>query len=304
MNCPEAENQPLLLLVDDDPSNLRLIGDVLAGSYQVTVATSGEVALRLAQEQLPDLVLMDVVLPGITGLEACRRLGANPATSDIPVIFITGGTTEYDELACWDAGGVDYVSKPIHPTTLTRRIAVHIKLKQQADRLRMLAGTDPLTGLANRRTFDLNLTTEWRRCQRLGAPISVAILDADWFKRFNDRYGHEGGDRVLRMLATTMQEVCSRASDTVARLGGEEFCILMPNTGEEGASILIERVLGRIAELCEPHADSPFGRLTVSAGIATLIPRDGREASDLMATADKRLYKAKAAGRAQACSSD
>lgn len=304
MNDPVDDAQPVLLLVDDDPGNLRLMGDVLAGSYRLRVATSAEAALRIANEQLPDLILMDVVLPGISGLEACRRLAANPATSGIPVIFITGGTTEHDELACWDAGGVDYVNKPIHPVTLTRRIAVHIKLKQQADRLRLLAGTDSLTGLANRRTLDVNLLAEWRRCQRLGAPVSVAILDVDWFKQYNDRYGHEGGDRILRLLASTMRDVCSRASDTVARLGGEEFCLLMPNTSEEGASVLVERVLQRIAALCEPHAASPLGKLSVSAGIASCIPQAGADSSILLVTADRRLYRAKEAGRARACASD
>ena len=303
-NQAETDGRPTLLIVDDDPGNLRLIGSILEDVYQLRVATTAETALRIAREQMPELILMDVVLPGISGLDACRKLAADPVTSDIPVIFITGGTTESDELACWDAGGVDYVSKPIQPVTLVRRIAVHMKLKQQTDRLRRMAGTDALTGLANRRTFDTHLASEWRRCRRLGMPLSVALVDADWFKGYNDRYGHDAGDRALKLLASTMKSVCTRASDIVARIGGEEFGILMPNTSQDGALVLVQRVRDGIADIRETHAGSPFGCLTVSAGVATVVPDATRDTTWLMRTADKRLYRAKDAGRNQACDTD
>ncbi|MAL02822.1 MAG: diguanylate cyclase response regulator [Arenimonas sp.] len=290
---------PVLLLVDDDPGNLRLLAGLLGDSYELRLATRAEAALQIAASQHPDLILMDVMLPGMSGLEACRRLAQDPGTMDIPVIFITGGSSEDDELACWDAGGVDFVSKPVHPVTLARRVAVHIKLKQQADRLRELAGTDALTGLANRRTFDSHASREWRRCRRLHLPLSLAILDVDWFKAFNDHYGHAGGDRALRLLADTLRRLCTRAGDTVARLGGEEFALLMPNTNAEGARTLLGRLLEAVDSLQEPHAASPLGQLSISAGIASVEPETGGDLASLMALADRRLYLAKAAGRAR-----
>ncbi|KFL35996.1 GGDEF domain-containing protein [Arenimonas donghaensis] len=296
---PPSNGRPVLLVVDDDPGNLRLLAGLLGESYDLRLATRAEAALKIAASQHPDLILMDVVLPGMSGLEACRRLAQDPGTADIPVIFITSGSSEDDELACWDAGGVDFVSKPVHPVTLARRVAVHIKFKQQADRLRELAGTDALTGLANRRTFDAHASREWRRCRRLRLPLSVAILDVDWFKAFNDYYGHDGGDRALRLLADTFRKLCTRAGDTVARLGGEEFALLMPNTNAEGARTLIARLLEAVHSLQEPHASSPLGYLSLSAGLASVEPATGGDLAALMTLADQRLYRAKDAGRAR-----
>lgn len=296
---PASNRHPVLLVVDDDPGNLRLLAGLLGESYDLRLATGAEAALRIAANQHPDLILMDVMLPGMSGLEACRRLAEEPRTADIPVVFITGGTSEGDELACWDAGGVDFVSKPVHPVTLLRRVAVHIKLKQQADRLRELAGTDTLTGLANRRTFNALASREWGRCSRLQLPLSVAILDVDWFKAFNDHYGHDGGDRALRLVAESFRRLCTRAGDVVARLGGEEFALLMPDTNAEGARKLIARVLEAVHSLQEPHAASPLGYLSLSAGLASVEPAKGGDLSALMTLADQRLYRAKAAGRAR-----
>lgn len=299
-----AGRRPVLLLVDDEPANLRLMSDILAEQYELLLATNTEAALRIARAQKPDLVLMDVVLPGISGLEACRRLGNLAETSDIPVIFITGGSSEDEELACWDAGGVDFVGKPIRPVTLLRRIASHISLKMQSDELRVLAGTDPLTGLANRRTFDSHLAKEWRRCWRQRLPLSMAIIDVDWFKAYNDHYGHDAGDQALRAVSDALQSACTRAGDTVARLGGEEFAVLMPGTSSEGAQTLIGRLFSLLEERAMPHEGSPLARLSASAGVATCHPGPASDSSELMALADNRLYEAKAQGRARFVSSD
>lgn len=290
-----------LLVVDDNLLNLRLAYEILGSQYQVFAATTGQQALDFCATTPPDLILLDVVMSGMDGLETCRRLQADPATRDIPVIFVTGGTREGDEEACWQAGGVDFVSKPVSATTLRNRVRVHLTLKEQSDQLRQLAFIDGLTGLSNRRYFDERFETEWLRARRQAAQMSVIALDVDYFKRFNDSYGHPAGDVCLQTLANVMRNCLARPGDLCARYGGEEFMCLLPDTPLEGALALTDKLARAIAVLALPHRDgTSSGIVTVSMGVANCVPRDGLTPAALTTLADNMLYEAKADGRARA----
>lgn len=293
-----------VLAVDDNPANVRLVYEILGREYEVFAAASGQAALDFCVATPPDLVLLDVVMGGMDGLETCRRLRADPRTCDIPVIFVTGGTIEVDEEACWAAGGVDFVAKPVSATTLRNRVRVHLTLKQQADLLRQMAFIDGLTGLHNRRYFDAQLTAEWRRARRNNTPVSVLMIDLDFFKQFNDRYGHPAGDLCLRQLGQILMEVVSRSADLCARYGGEEFVCLLPETDLDGAMQLAQRIINALAGRRLVHEGSRASAyVTASVGAATCYVGALDQAAQLLQLADQMLYRAKAEGRAQAVGS-
>ncbi|MET3134181.1 diguanylate cyclase (GGDEF)-like protein [Oxalobacteraceae bacterium GrIS 1.11] len=291
-----------VLVVDDQPINIHLIHQILSKEHTVFAATSGEQALAFCQESPPDLVLLDVVMDGMDGLEVCRRLKNDPDTKAIPVVFVTGGFQVEDENACWEAGGVDFVNKPINPLTLRNRVHAHLQLKFQADALRALAFIDGLSGIANRRYFDESLDSEWRRCNRSGKPLALLMIDVDFFKRYNDRYGHQAGDDCLKRIVAALKAGASRPYDLVARYGGEEFACLLPETDAAGALAMAQKLELAIRALRIEHLDSDVDTVaTISAGVAVLRPeRDGNGAS-LVLRADAALYRAKAMGRGRAC---
>ena len=293
--------QPRLLVVDDQPVNVQALYQTFAADHQVLMATNGEQALALCRSRQPDLVLLDVVMAGMDGLTVCRRLKADPATCDIPVIFVTAQDDERDETSGLEAGAVDFISKPINPAVVRARVKTHLTLKSQADLLRHWVYIDGLTGVFNRRHFDERLAMEWSRSTRLDKPLSVVLLDVDHFKRFNDRYGHQAGDDVLRQVAAALKSALRRPTDMVARYGGEEFVCLLPDT-ELDSALLLARQIGRAVQDCRiEHAEAPGGVLTVSLGLCTRsgVAATGSPAA-LLGGADAQLYAAKASGRNQA----
>ncbi|WP_020410877.1 diguanylate cyclase [Hahella ganghwensis] len=291
-----------ILIVDDQPLMIRVIHQIFADEHELYMATSGEQALVFCQNNPPDLVLLDVMMPGLDGLETCRRLKQDERTSAIPVIFVTGQTTEEEENACWDAGCVDFVSKPVNSRTLLKRVRSHLTLKFQSDLLRRMAMVDGLTKLANRRYFDQYLQQEWRRCRRTGKPLSLILLDIDFFKKFNDSLGHQQGDDSLRSVAGTIAASTQRPADLAARYGGEEFAVILPETDLVGASNLAESIEKSIRELRIEHPSSPIdGVLSVSIGVSSLVPDDTHQSDQLIESADRNLCLAKERGRAQVC---
>ena len=292
-----ADKPARILVVDDQPLNIVAIHQLFEGEHEMFMATGGEQALAFCRATPPDLVLLDVVMPEPGGLAVCRALAADPATCDIPVIFVTGIDDPDGEAACWDAGGVDFITKPLNVHTVRNRVRVHLTLKRQADLLRRLAWLDGLTGIPNRRHFDDRLDAEWRRCARLDAPMSVVAIDIDHFKRFNDTYGHLAGDEALRAVAQAASGCLSRPGDVLARTGGEEFMCLLPHADSGGATVVAERIREAVGALAIPHTGSNFGRVTVSLGVASVQPARTGESSDLLHAADRALYRAKAAGR-------
>ncbi|MGB0671111.1 MAG: GGDEF domain-containing response regulator, partial [Rhodospirillales bacterium] len=249
-------------------------------------------------EQKPDLILLDVMMPEMDGFEVLVRLKDDPATSSIPVIFVTALAQEEDEAKGLRLGAIDYVTKPLRPPVVRARVRNHLALKKALDDLSRIAATDPLTGLANRRAFDEAIGTEWARARRGQEPLSLVLLDLDHFKAFNDTYGHGKGDDCLRATSAVIDATASRASDLAVRLGGEEFGVLLPGVGEDGAMDIAERIRAGIEALAIPHAGSKVAAVvTSSLGVATCLPSPDCTALDLYEAADKALYSAKNGGR-------
>ncbi|PWC46670.1 diguanylate cyclase [Azospirillum sp. TSA6c] len=293
-----ADLRPKILVVDDIPSNVHVLSRILKDDYDIYFATDGEKALDLVQARMPDLVLLDIMMPGMDGFEVCRRIKADPAIHDIPVIFISAKSEVEDETRGLEVGAIDFITKPISPPIVKARVRNHLLLKRQTDLLRSLSFLDGLTGIANRRRFDDAMAREWRRCARSNLPLSLIILDVDHFKAYNDHYGHQAGDECLRMVAELLSDRAKRPSDLVARYGGEEFVCLLPETDGPGAVRVAEGFRTGVAECRIPHAQSPvIPYVTISLGVATVIPSADGSPEQLAEMADQLLYRAKRTGR-------
>lgn len=296
---PSLPSRPRLLLVDDQPTNIHLLHALFRDDFDVLAATDGYQAIELCRQQHPDLVLLDVCMHELDGYEVCRRLKADPATREVPVIFLTGQQASADEVLGFELGAVDFITKPINPVVVRARVRTHVALKLQSDLLRSIAMVDGLTGVGNRRKFDQSLQSDWRQCVRDGKPLSLLLADVDRFKEYNDRYGHLAGDNCLRAVAQALKSTLLRPRDSLARYGGEEFVCLLPYTDETGAAELGRRMLEQVRELAIVHQDSPGeGRVSISIGAATVLPGEDVTAEALLAAADVQLYLAKGDGRA------
>ena len=289
-----------ILIADDEPTNLDILVDIFEENYEISIAVNGEQALDLARTALPDLILLDVMMPVLNGYEVCAELKQDAATADIPVIFITGLSEDQAETQGLDVGAVDYVTKPINPKIIQKRVTNHIELKKARDRLKQLSVTDGLTGLANRRCFDQVLDLEGRRLRRAGSSyLSLILIDVDHFKKYNDAYGHIAGDRCLRAVSGVIQRTVNRAADLAARYGGEEFACILPATPLAGAVEVAERIRNGVIALNIPHETSTTADVvTISVGVAMV--RAGEDTGDItsvVAAADAMLYRAKIAGR-------
>ncbi|QDD66043.1 diguanylate cyclase [Herbaspirillum seropedicae] len=294
-------SRPRILLCDDQPINIRLANALLKGDYEIFMATSGLQAIELSEKVTPDLILMDVNMPGLNGYDTCERLKQNTLTLSIPVIFLTGLKSEEDEVKAFEVGGVDFISKPINGTVLKARVLTHLTLKLQSDFYRNIAVTDSLTGLFNRRKFDSELAEKWELCKRSGQAMSLLLIDIDHFKKYNDHYGHQAGDHCLAEVAHAIRSNFHRSYDCVARYGGEEFACILPMTGREQAIRQAQEVCKAVARRQLPHAHSDASAwVSLSIGVATMIaPDHNASPASLLALADKNLYAAKANGRAQ-----
>lgn len=294
--------KPLILIVDDTPTNIQILAENLAADYRIKVAASGKAALEVvAKQEAPDLILLDVMMPLMDGYEVCSRLKQNPATCNIPVIFVTAMNDGADEERGLKLGAVDYIAKPFHLPIVKARIHNHIKLKLMTDLLESMAWIDGLTGIPNRRRFDQVLDAEWKRAQRAGTPLSLIMVDVDHFKDYNDHHGHSAGDICLKRVASTLASSVTRAGDLVARYGGEEFVLLMPETDIKGVRLFAEQLCQRTEEQKIPHGRSSASSwVTISVGYASTIPNQDGKASALLDEADQMLYHAKHNGRNRA----
>lgn len=294
--------RPRMLLVDDHVIHLQTLHQALKGESHLFMATNGTQALALCREKMPDLVLLDVEMPDMSGLEVCERLKADPLTQHIPVIFISAHQGPEMETNGLDRGAVDFIAKPFNRRVVQARVKTHLLLKMHNDLLRERVFLDGLTGVHNRRLFDERLEMEWARAQRSGAPLSLILLDVDHFKRYNDHYGHLAGDDCLKLLAQLARQVPKRPADLFARYGGEEFACLLPETPLEAAVDLAHQIEQAVAAQALPTVVSDVGpHVTVSLGVATRRgPHPGAPAA-LVAAADHQLYQAKQTGRGRVC---
>jgi diguanylate cyclase (GGDEF)-like protein len=316
-----------ILVVDDSVDSRLLIQRFLeeAGHRQFLVAESAPEALRLlgADGNPPagtvELILMDLQLPGMNGIEACRRISGDPRFRDIPVIVVTGSADDANLTEAFQAGAVDYLTKPINPVELAARVRSVLRLKAEMDQrkqreaelieatyrlaaakseLQRLSAMDGLTGITNRRRFDELLTGEWKRAAREGTSLSVILVDIDHFKHFNDRYGHLAGDDCLQRVAIALRDTVSRPGDCVARYGGEEFVAMLASTDAAGARAVAEHMRAAVESLAIDHAASTTAtRVTISLGVSTMVPTDTGSPESLVAAADGALYESKNAGR-------
>ena len=258
-----------ILIVDDEPINAEILANALQQDYWVHIAPSGAKALDILNKHTVDLILLDIRMPGMDGFEVLRKLKADERTAKIPVMFVTGEDSTDDELKGLQLGAVDYVRKPYRVPLATARIAVQIELKVKNDLLEEMASADGLTGIANRRKFDEMLDLLFADCLRNERNLALLLLDIDYFKQFNDTYGHAVGDMALKRVASVLHDNAQRGSDVVARVGGEEFAILLPDVSDRDLKTFCERIHASIAGLGIEHSSSRVSdTLTVSIGAA------------------------------------
>ncbi len=334
-----AAEKPRILIVDDQPDNIAVLTNILKNQYTLMAATSGEKAIRNALQHQPDLILLDIIMPDIDGYEVCRRLKSDLRTRKIPIIFVTGMGEAEDEARGFELGAVDYIAKPFKPLVVEARIKTQMELKISRDslehlaaerakqlvhcdllssaleeansKLHILASTDILTGLYNRRHFNEVISVEKSRYTRYmnkdAVAFSLLFIDMDNFKYYNDTFGHHAGDLVLSEMARLIQNLL-RASDTAARYGGDEFVILLPHTGGEGAIILANRIIEKLKGkngfqeeisqlLYKPVGIREENRIGCSIGVVSYNSDLFNDLEAMQVAADRALYQAKASGK-------
>jgi diguanylate cyclase (GGDEF)-like protein len=302
------ERMATILVADDEPINRSLIQRRLErAGYRVLTAQNGQEAVEKARDALPDLVILDIMMPVMDGLEACRLIKEDASTQDIPVIFLSARDETEVKVSGLSLGANDYISKPFKAEELLARVDVAMRMKRERDRLRLSAEearaqtelaqeramTDALTGMLNRYGLQRVLAYEHAEARRYNRPLSCLMIDLDNFKTINDTYGHSAGDTALQQVATILTEVVRR-SDMVFRYGGEEFLVLLPETDLEGATSLAEKIRATAAAGLFGDGERIF-HLTLSAGAASLT--DHESGNDMIARADVALYQAKEQGR-------
>ncbi|NQZ22745.1 MAG: diguanylate cyclase [Colwellia sp.] len=297
MNIKKQYN---ILAVDDAKDTLMLLEfDLAEEGYQVFTADCGEVALKILAEQNIDLILLDMYMPGISGLAMLQKLKAHPVLANISVIMLSASDDEDQIVAALEFGADDYVTKPYIPKVLLARLRTSLRLLEKTLELESLAKTDFLTGINNRGCFDDLAHKAVSLAKRNELPIVIAMLDIDFFKAVNDNYGHDAGDKVLIKFAEVMSE-CFRDYDIIGRVGGEEFSVCMPNTSAENATIACDRFRERLENTQILLTDSQAESITVTVSIGLSLGQ-GAEISldDLLKKSDISLYQAKESGRNQ-----
>lgn len=295
----DLSKQQTILIVDDAKTNINILAELLKPDFRIRAATNGEKALEIAfSVNPPDLILLDVLMPGIDGYEVCKRMKASSQTKNIPVIFITGKVTEEDEIYGFNLGAVDYITKPFSPVIVKARVNMHAELKRHRDYLEGISYLDGLTGIPNRRRFNEYLSFACDFSHREEVPVSMVMMDIDHFKLFNDHYGHQEGDSCLIQIAQALSGIIVERTDLVARYGGEEFACILPNRTEEEALEIAQKLRRAVLDLRIPHETSRVEPIvTISLGVATVIPSADKTCKDLIKAADEALYRSKESGR-------
>ena len=290
-----------LLIVDDDKSNLMMLSHILQTEYNVRVALDGKSALAIAEKYSPDLILLDILMPDMDGYQVFTSLQNLDKTANIPVIFITGLSNNSDEKKGLKLGAVDYISKPFDDMIIKLRVHNQIQIINQMRTIEHLSMIDQLTGIPNRRNFDNRLHLEWGRSIRENISISLLMVDIDHFKKYNDSYGHQQGDKALCIVAQTLLQTLKRTSDFAARWGGEEFAVLIPNSNSLGGLDIGEQIRVNV-EAADLYCDNgDLTKVTVSIGVNTHKPTLSSSVDNFIFKADRALYNAKNAGRNKVC---
>jgi diguanylate cyclase (GGDEF)-like protein len=311
------DSPPTILVVDDTQNNVTILERLLTSEgYQVISAYRGNTALNLAEKHHPDLILLDIGMPIMDGHEVCSRLKASEKTNDIPVIFISAFSDTEEIVKALSVGGVDYVTKPFQIEEVLARIAIHIQIrylqklleekntileaeiqrrKKVENQLKILAATDPLTKIYNRRQFFELAMNEYSRSRRSGKPLSIIMIDIDHFKKVNDTYGHLVGDQVLIYFAQLLKK-CIRAYDLLGRYGGEEFVVMLPETNNQLAVMIAERLRTFTEKTVLPVKSHKIS-ITASFGVSSNNKDSELPLEAILHRADQALYKSKQDGR-------
>ncbi|MDJ0554485.1 MAG: PleD family two-component system response regulator [Microcoleaceae cyanobacterium MO_207.B10] len=312
--------QPQILIVDDEKTIRLILRRVMEkDGYQVMEANNGKECLEICEKQLPNLILLDAMMPGLDGFTCCSELQKKFEEETPPVLMITVLDDQGSVDLAFQVGAKDYVTKPIHWAVLRQRVRRLLQtqwamneLRRQVEKERMLteklekaneelerlASIDSLTMLANRRYFDKFIKNEWKRGIRTSFPLSVVMCDVDFFKAYNDTYGHPAGDLCLKKVAEVICNNVNRSTDLVARYGGEEFIVVLPETDVKGAIYVAEKIRKGIKDSAIEHQNSQVSNyVTISCGVATYYPQLESDLNDLINDADLALYEAKSQGR-------
>ena len=301
------QKRPSILIVDDTETNVDILVELLSDSYEIVVALDGRSALEILEEQEVDLILLDIMMPIIDGYEVCRRVKQNEKTNNIPIIFITAKMDEESIEKAYEAGGMDYVTKPFKPKELFARIKTQLQLRaliqeleSSKNALKHLSETDPMTDLCNRRYFNHTSKSIMELAKRDKTVLTVVMLDIDKFKEVNDTYGHNVGDEIIISLADILFEM-TRKSDLACRFGGEEFILLLPETSLEGAMVIAEKIRKKVESFSLRLEDEREVNITISLGVSQVDTKNDLSMESAIKRADIALYKAKENGRNKVC---
>jgi diguanylate cyclase (GGDEF)-like protein len=305
----KAQEKFSILLVDDDSMVVRILSRILADFTPLRFATSGRAALKLARESVPDLVLLDVDMPELSGFEVCKAFKGDPALAEVPIIFITSHESAQLEAKGLELGAADFIGKPPHAPLVLARVRTYQRLKMLSDTMRSAVKMDFLTGAVTRRELEKALTQEWLRAQRSAAPLALLLADIEGFTAYNAEFGEEKADACLKSVADSLRLAAHRPTDVLGRFAGGKFALLLPGTDAQGASTVARRAMDEVSDLQIPHAASMgSGRVTLSVGgscrdascsmtwnaAAAAVP------NDLIAAAEQALKSARSAGGHQA----
>ncbi|RCJ33850.1 diguanylate cyclase response regulator [Nostoc punctiforme NIES-2108] len=306
MKATDQESQSLVLIVDDEPFIRLILRHFLEREgYQIAEAQNGIEAINVFKQLHPDIVLLDAIMPDMDGFECCTQLELLDCNKHTPILMITGLDDQESVDRAFTVGAIDFVTKPIHWAVLRQRVKRLIQQSQLQQKLeavnlelQRLVTIDGLTQIANRRRFEEYFSQEWQLLKREQRPLSLILCDVDFFKLYNDTYGHRVGDRCLQKIAQAIKDMIKRPGDLVARYGGEEFAVILPNTDTKGATHVADEICHAVRGLAIPHQNSQVSPyVTISVGFTTEIPQPDSDLEEMIATADRALYKAKAAGR-------
>ncbi|MDN5128732.1 diguanylate cyclase [Aliarcobacter butzleri] len=291
--------KPTILIVDDMTTNLLLLSDLLKDDCNIKISKSGTKALEILNAPNDiDLVLLDIEMPDINGYEVCKELKNNNKTKNLPIVFITAKNSEEDEEFALNLGAIDYITKPFSKAILKLRLKNHLELKLKTDLLEQLSMYDGLTNIRNRRFFDEAFETTFLEIKRENKNLAIMMIDIDFFKPYNDNYGHGKGDEALKKVAFALQSTIKRPTDLVARYGGEEFVILLKNIDKPGLETVAKNLLEAVRDLKITHDFSKVANfITVSIGISYYNTNKDITKIELLIKADETLYKVKNSGR-------
>ena len=302
-----------ILIVDDTRALRELMSKMIEGfGHSVVLARDGEEAIEVARRERPDLVLMDVEMPKKNGYEAAREISRGLDEDWVPIIFLSASESDQDLEKAIESGGSDYLVKPVSAVVLGAKISsmrriddmrrrlveLSRKLTDANRELETISQRDALTGVSNRGHLDVYLQNEVRRARRSRVALGIVLIDVDFFKPYNDHYGHQAGDDCLRQVARALQTACRRPADLVARYGGEEFVLVLPETALSGAQKVAEMARKAVLDCAIPHARAAASAcVTISAGVSAAAPEKEATPEQLLAAADEALYRAKSLGR-------